>query len=81
MVANVKPDQWDEYISILKPQAKIILVTVGSDTLGIPVYLMLRTIILVSSHCTERIENIWILHRLNCFQERNEFDVTIRGSR
>jgi alcohol/geraniol dehydrogenase (NADP+) len=37
MVANIKPDQWDEYISILKPRGKIILVTAGSDTLGIPV--------------------------------------------
>ena len=37
MVANIKPDQWDDYISILKPRAKIILVTAGSGTLGIPV--------------------------------------------
>jgi alcohol/geraniol dehydrogenase (NADP+) len=37
MVANIKPDKWDEYISILKPRGKIILVTAGSDTLGIPV--------------------------------------------
>jgi len=37
MVANIKPDEWDEYISILKPRGKIILVTVGSDTLAIPV--------------------------------------------
>jgi uncharacterized zinc-type alcohol dehydrogenase-like protein len=39
MVANIKPDKWDEYISILKPRGKIILVTAGSDTLGIPVRL------------------------------------------
>ena len=38
MVASIKPDKWDEYISILKPRGKIILVTAGSDTLGIPVY-------------------------------------------
>jgi D-arabinose 1-dehydrogenase-like Zn-dependent alcohol dehydrogenase len=37
MVASIKPDQWDQYISILKPRGKIILVTAGSDTLGIPV--------------------------------------------
>lgn len=37
MVANIKPDKWEEYISILKPRGKIILVTAGSDTLGIPV--------------------------------------------
>ena len=37
MVASIKPDKWDEYISILKPRGKIILVTAGSDTLGIPV--------------------------------------------
>ena len=39
MVANIKPDKWDEYISILKPRGKIILVTAGSDTLAIPVFL------------------------------------------
>jgi alcohol/geraniol dehydrogenase (NADP+) len=39
MVANIKPDKWDEYVSILKPRAKIILVTAGSDSLGIPVHL------------------------------------------
>jgi alcohol/geraniol dehydrogenase (NADP+) len=37
MVANIKPDKWDEYVSILQPRGKIILVTAGSDTLGIPV--------------------------------------------
>ena len=37
MVANIKPDKWDEYISILKPRGKIILVTAGDKTLGIPV--------------------------------------------
>ena len=37
MVAGIKPDKWDEYISILKPRGKIILVTAGSDILGIPV--------------------------------------------
>jgi alcohol/geraniol dehydrogenase (NADP+) len=38
MVANIVPDKWEEYISILKPRGKIILVTAGSDNLGIPVY-------------------------------------------
>ena len=38
MVANIKPDKWDEYISILKPRGKIILVTAGDNTLGIPVF-------------------------------------------
>jgi alcohol/geraniol dehydrogenase (NADP+) len=37
MVANIKPNLWDEYISILIPRAKIILITAGSDTLSIPV--------------------------------------------
>lgn len=37
MVANIKPDKWDEYISILKPRGKIILITAGSNSLGIPV--------------------------------------------
>jgi len=37
MVANIKPDKWDEYISILKPRGKIILVTAGSDALSFPV--------------------------------------------
>ena len=44
MVANIKPDKWDEYISILKPRGKIILVTAGSDTLAIPVTLSLSLI-------------------------------------
>src|ERR1700685_339968 len=44
MVANIKPDKWDEYISVLKPRGKIILVTAGSDTLAIPVTLSLSLI-------------------------------------
>jgi len=36
MVANIKPDKWEEYISILHPRGKIILVTAGSETLRIP---------------------------------------------
>jgi alcohol/geraniol dehydrogenase (NADP+) len=38
MVASIKPDKWDAYISILKPRGKIILVSAGSDALGIPVH-------------------------------------------
>jgi uncharacterized zinc-type alcohol dehydrogenase-like protein len=41
IVANIKPDKWDDYISVLKPRGKIILVTAGSDTLAIPVKLSL----------------------------------------
>ena len=37
MVANIKPDKWDQYLTILKPRGKIILVTAGSDVLAIPV--------------------------------------------
>jgi D-arabinose 1-dehydrogenase-like Zn-dependent alcohol dehydrogenase len=37
MVANIKPDKWEEYISILHPRGKIILVTAGSETLRISV--------------------------------------------
>jgi len=49
MVANIKPDKWDQYISILKPRGKIILVTAGTDVLGIPVSPSLPLIYLIYS--------------------------------
>jgi len=41
MVANIKPENWAAYISILKPRGKIILVTAGDGTLGVPVISLL----------------------------------------
>jgi len=37
IVANIKPENWDAYISILKPRGKIILVTTGDGMLAIPI--------------------------------------------
>jgi len=42
MVANIKPENWDAYISILKPRGKIILVTAGDGALAIPVISLLE---------------------------------------
>ena len=37
MVANIQPDKWEEYLEILKPRGKIILVTAANGQLGVPV--------------------------------------------
>ena len=74
MVTSIKPDKWDEYISILKPRGKIILVTAGSDTLGILYVLDHDPIDIVHSYRPKRISNLWVV---NSFQERNEFDARV----
>jgi hypothetical protein len=73
MVANIKPEKWDEYISILKPRGKIILVTAGTNTLGIPVPSTKneKILIVVYPDYSTRIPNIWIF---DCVEERNEFN-------
>ena len=76
MVASIKPDKWDPYISILKPRGKIILVSAGSDTLGIPVCPAWNFTHVVYSYNTKRISNIGIS---NCVKERNEFDAQVCG--
>lgn len=76
MVASIKPDKWEDYISILKPRGKIILVTAGSDTLGIPVCPAWNFADIVHPYNTKRISIIRIPDRV---KERNEFDARVCG--
>jgi|SRR5579859_3347654 len=77
LVANIKPDKWNEYLSILVPRAKIILVTAGIDALGIPVASFVDTLIVVLSHYSARLSNLRLFNRVT---ERNGQDAELCGT-